>query len=359
MIAIAPGGRIGVLGGGQLGRMLALAAARLGYRVHVFAPDAADGPAGQVAAARTAAAYDDARALQSFAAAVDVVTFEFENVPAAALEALAAVVPVRPSPRALAVTQDRLVEKRFVQDAGVAVPPFVQVDGPGDLAPAAETTGLPAVLKTRRFGYDGKGQAKLAALPDADAAWDAIGAAPAILEAFVPFEREISVVAARGFDGAIACYPPAENRHENHILRTSTAPALLPDETAARAVQIARTLLERLDYVGVLGVELFLEKGGRLLVNELAPRVHNSGHWTMDGAATSQFEQHVRAICGLPLGSPDALARAEMTNLLGDEIDGWAALLAEPNARLHLYGKGEARPGRKMGHVTRLSPLRP
>jgi 5-(carboxyamino)imidazole ribonucleotide synthase len=359
MTAIAPGGRIGVLGAGQLGRMLALAAARLGYRVHIFAPDAADSPAAQVAAVRTTAAYDDAGALRAFAAAVDVVTFEFENVPAAAVETLAAAVPVRPSPRALAVTQDRLVEKRFVQAAGVAVPTFVQVDGPADLTPAAETTGLPAVLKTRRFGYDGKGQAKLASLPDAEAAWQAIGRAPAILEAFVPFEREISVVAARGLDGEIACYPPTENRHENHILRTSIAPALLRDEIAARAAEIARTLLERLDYVGVLGVELFLERGGRLLVNELAPRVHNSGHWTMDGAATSQFEQHVRAICGLPLGSAAALARAEMTNLLGDEIDGWRDILGDPNARLHLYGKAEARPGRKMGHVTRLSPLRP
>ena len=359
MTPLAPGGRIGVLGGGQLGRMLALAAARLGYRVHVYAPDAEDGPAGLVAAARTAADYGDRRALAAFAQSVDVVTFEFENLPVEALEALAALRPVRPSPSALAVTQDRLLEKRFLREAGIAVPAFVQVDGPADFVGAAETTGLPAVLKTRRFGYDGKGQARVMAASELPAAWRAIGEAPAILEAFVPFEREISVVAARGQDGGFACYPPAENRHENHVLRTSVAPASLPPEVAEEAGAIARRLLERLDYVGVLGVEMFLEKGGRLSVNELAPRVHNSGHWTLDGAVTSQFEQHVRAVCGLPLGAPDALARAEMTNLLGDEVEGWRAILAEPGARLHLYGKAEARPGRKMGHVTRLSPLRP
>jgi len=359
MTVVAPGGRIGVLGGGQLGRMLALAAARLGYRVHVFAPDAAGGPAAQVSSAVTVADYADAAALAAFAAGVDVVTFEFENVPVAAAEALAALVPVRPSPRALAIAQDRLAEKGFVRGSGVAVPNFVQVDGPGDFAPAAATTGMPAVLKTRRLGYDGKGQAKVASAAELDAAWTAIGRAPAILEAFVPFERELSVVAARALDGTVACYPVVENRHENHILRTTLAPARLPEETAGAAEDLARRLLQRLDYVGVLGVELFLERGGRLLVNELAPRVHNSGHWTIDAAATSQFEQHVRAICGLPLGSTEALARAEMTNLLGDEVEGWRAILAEPDARLHLYGKAEARPGRKMGHVTRLSPLRP
>jgi len=355
--ALAPGSRIGILGGGQLGRMTALAAARLGYRCHVLAPEA-DSPAGEVAAAWTRADYLDDAALRGFARSVDVVTLEFENVPVAALERLAALVPVRPSPTVLATCQDRLLEKGFLTTAGIATASWAPVHGPADLATAIARTGLPAVLKTARLGYDGKGQALVRDSAAARQAWLELGSVPAILEGFVEFAMEMSVVIARGLDGRCAAYVPVENRHEHHILRTTIAPAPLPEAAAAEAVEIARRIALALDLVGVLGVEMFWTVDRRILVNELAPRPHNSGHWTIDACWTSQFEQQVRAVCGLPLGEPGRFCDAVMTNLLGDEVEAWPALLAEPGARLHLYGKREARPGRKMGHVTRLgAPL--
>ncbi|MDP6708171.1 MAG: 5-(carboxyamino)imidazole ribonucleotide synthase [Alphaproteobacteria bacterium] len=353
--ALAPGGVIGILGGGQLGRMLALAAAPLGYRVHIFCPEA-DSPAAEVSSRATVAPYDDTEALERFAAAVDVVTFEFENIPLETATYLARHRPVRPSPDALGIAQDRLLEKRFVDDIGIPTAVFRAVDDAGDVETALAEVGAPAVLKTRRLGYDGKGQARLAGAADSDQAWESIGRAPAILEAFVAFEREISVVAARGLDGSVAAFDPVENCHVDHILDTTIAPAPIGDETARRAGEIAGRLLTALDYVGVIGVEMFLLPEAELLVNEIAPRVHNSGHWTIEGCRTSQFEQHIRAVCGLPLGPPERLFDAEMKNLLGDAIEAWPEILAEPGAHLHLYGKAEARPGRKMGHVTRLKP---
>jgi 5-(carboxyamino)imidazole ribonucleotide synthase len=357
MTPLPPGSRIGILGGGQLGRMTALAAARLGYRCHILAPEA-QSPAGEVAAAWTQADYLDDTALHAFARAVDVVTLEFENVPVAALDRLAALVPVRPSPAVLATCQDRLAEKAFLAAQGIPTATWAPVHGLGDLESAISRTGLPAVLKTARLGYDGKGQAVVHDLEDARQAWLQLGSAPAILEGFVRFAMEMSVVIARGLDGGSAAYVPVENRHEHHILRTTIAPAALPGPAAAEAVEIARRIAEGLDLVGVLGVEMFWTQEQRILVNELAPRPHNSGHWTIDACWTSQFEQQVRAVCGLPLGEPGRFCDAVMTNLLGDEVNAWPRLLAEPGARLHLYGKREARPGRKMGHVTRLgAPL--
>lgn len=357
MTPLPPGRRIGILGGGQLGRMTALAAARLGYRCHVLAPEA-DSPAGEVAAAWTRADYLDDAALHAFAQSVDVVTLEFENVPAAALERLAALVPVRPSPGVLATCQDRLAEKGFLAAQGIATARWAAVHGPSDLAAAVVRTGLPALLKTARLGYDGKGQALVRDLDEAREAWVRLGAVPMILEGFVSFAMEMSVVIARGLDGGCAAYVPVENRHEHHILRTTIAPAALPEAAAEEAVEIARRIASGLDLVGVLGVEMFWTADRRILVNELAPRPHNSGHWTIDACWTSQFEQQVRAVCGLPLGDSGRFCDAVMTNLLGDEVEAWPTLLAEPGARLHLYGKREARPGRKMGHVTRLgAPL--
>jgi 5-(carboxyamino)imidazole ribonucleotide synthase len=356
---LAPGATIGILGGGQLGRMLAMAAAELGFRVHVFCPDPAS-PAFDVVRQATVADYDDAAALALFADGVDVVTFEFENVPLATAEAIAAMRPLYPDAAALAVTQDRLAEKNFVSGLGIGTARFGPVEDRASLAKAVGMVGRPAVLKTRRFGYDGKGQVMLREGLDLDAAWGLIGRQPAILESFVPFECEVSVVAARGQGGSFAAFDVIENRHEHHILRRSTVPAAVPAETLAEAVAIARRIAEALDYVGVLAVEMFVRReadgGCTVLVNEIAPRVHNSGHWTTEGAATSQFEQHIRAIAGWPLGATDLIAAAEMTNLLGDDAARWRDLAAEPGARLHLYGKAEARPGRKMGHVTRLRP---
>jgi len=354
---IAPGGVIGILGSGQLGRMLALAAAPLGYRCHIYSPEAAS-PAAQVSAAATVADYGDADALEAFARSIDVVTYEFENIPLDTADRLAAQRPLRPGREALRVAQDRLEEKRFVRGAGVATAPFAAVDDDSSLQAALAEIGTPAVLKTRRFGYDGKGQALIAQPDAAAAAWASLGKAPAVLEGFIAFQREISVVAARGLDGEIACFDVVENRHKNHILDVTIAPAPIAPESAAQAQQIARRLLHALDYVGVIGVEMFVLEDGPPLVNEFAPRVHNSGHWTIEGCRTSQFAQHIRAITGLPLGSPERLFDAEMTNLLGEDIAAWPALLAEPGAHLHLYGKAEARPGRKMGHVTRLRPRR-
>ncbi|TVQ57490.1 MAG: 5-(carboxyamino)imidazole ribonucleotide synthase [Rhodobacteraceae bacterium] len=351
---VGPGGTVGILGGGQLGRMLAMAAARMGLKARVYAPEA-DPPAGDVCPA-TRGAWDDAAALAAFAATVDVVTLEFENVPLATLDILAPLVPVRPGRQSLAVAQDRLSEKRFLNAAGVRTAPYAPVEDAGTLAAALEAVGLPAILKTRRLGYDGKGQVRLTTAADAPDALAALGGQPAILEGVAPFVRELSVVAARGLDGAIRAYDPVENVHRGGVLRRTTAPAAVDAETAARAVALAETILTGLDHVGVMGVELFHMPDGALLANEIAPRVHNTGHWTLEACAVDQFAQHLRAVCGWPLGDPARHADATMENLLGDEADDWRRLAAAPGAALHLYGKGEARPGRKMGHVTRLRP---
>jgi 5-(carboxyamino)imidazole ribonucleotide synthase len=355
---IRPGETLGILGGGQLGRMLALAAARLGLKVHIYTPDA-DSPAAVVAGACTVAAYEDEAALAAFARGVDVVTFEFESIPARAAEVVAAVAKLRPSALALATTQDRLAEKDFLNGLGLPTAPYRAVDSLPSLEAALADLGRPAVLKTRRFGYDGKGQAMIRPSTGAADALAAIASAPAILEGFVPFAREVSVVAARAVDGAFAAFDPCDNEHRDHILSLTRVPAGIASATADAALDMARAIADALDYVGVLAVEMFLvEDGGgeRLVVNEIAPRVHNSGHWTVEGARTSQFEQHVRAICGWPLGATDRLGRIEMTNLIGADIDAWETILADPHAALHLYGKSEARPGRKMGHVTRVFP---
>jgi 5-(carboxyamino)imidazole ribonucleotide synthase len=355
---LSPGATIGVLGAGQLARMLALAAARLGLGTHVFAPSAEE-PAFDVCAARTIARYDDPEALDAFARSVDVVTYEFENVPAATAEFLEARTPVRPNPRALALTQDRLVEKEFMQALGIETARFADVPDAGALARAVAKLGRPSILKTRRFGYDGKGQVAIKGGGDLGALFRALGGAPCILEGFVDFAKEVSVVAARGVDGEFRAYDISENRHENHILTETTAPAEVLPETAARAQEIARRIAEAEDYVGVLAVELFLvkeKKGERLIVNEIAPRVHNSGHWTLDGAMTSQFEQHIRAVVGWPLGSTARHGRVVMRNLIGAEAERWREIAQEDGACLHLYGKREVRAGRKMGHVTWVEP---
>ena len=355
---LPPGSMIGVLGGGQLGRMLTLAAARLGFDVTILEPEP-DSPASRVAARTLEAPYDDREALMTLAATCDVVTFEFENVPAAVvdqLERLGAL--AAPGKRPLAVAQDRVSEKAFFQDLGVATADFAAIAGPDDIAAAMPRLGGRALLKTRREGYDGKGQTWVEGADDAQAAWTRIGGKPAILEAKVSFVRELSVIAARGRTGEVACYPVGENHHLNGVLRTTTAPARLSASTRAEAEAIARKTLEALDYVGVIGVEQFELADGSLRVNEFAPRVHNSGHWTLDGCEVDQFEQHVRAVAGWPLGKTEALAQVEMTNLLGFEADDWQALAAEPDARVWLYGKREARDGRKMGHVNRLKPLK-
>ena len=351
---LKPGATIGILGGGQLARMMALAAAPLGLKCHVYAPEG-DNPAFDVAAAATEADYTDEAALARFAAAIDVVTYEFENVPARTAEVLAAHRPVHPNPRALAITQDRLTEKSFVRDLGLPVPDFRAVGTLADLEEAAAAMGGFGVLKTRRFGYDGKGQAMIrpeTALADA---WDAVGKAPSILEAFVPFERECSVIAARSAQGESAVYEVCENAHRHHILSRTTLPAAVSPALGHEAMLMAERIAAALDYVGTIAVELFVA-GDRLLVNEIAPRVHNSGHWTIEGADTSQFENHIRAVAGWPLGSTRRRGRIVMDNLVGDEADRWEALLAERGAHLHLYGKAESRPGRKMGHVTRVLP---
>lgn len=353
---IPPGATIGVLGGGQLGRMLALAAGRLGYRVHVFAPER-DNPTEQVAAAATHAAYDDTAALTAFARACDVVTYEFENVPVSAAETIAGLTPVRPGPNWLRVAQDRRREKAFVREAGAETATYVAIEQESDLTAAG--LPLPGILKTAQSGYDGKGQIRVADAADLAAAWRALGQVPCVLEALVPFEREVSVIVARGLDGEVACFPTVENRHENHILAETIAPADIPPAVAAQAQALAESIARHGDLVGLIAVEMFLLADGRLLVNELAPRPHNSGHWTMDACATSQFEQCLRAICGLPLGSTAVLAPARMRNLLGAQVDDWQRYLADPTARLHLYGKGEARAGRKMGHVNFISPTKP
>jgi 5-(carboxyamino)imidazole ribonucleotide synthase len=356
---ILPGSTIGVLGGGQLGRMFAIAARRLGYRVHTLAPED-DTPTGQIADVEINAAYDDLDAVRAFAKGVDVVTFEFENVTAAATAAAEELAVVRPSGRALFIAQHRIREKSFLAGRGLPVTPFAPVRSEDDLRAAVVEVGCPAVLKTASFGYDGKGQLTVATPGDAPAAWEALGRQEAILEAFIDLDREISVVAARSVDGAVAHFDPVENGHRHHILDISVAPAAVSPETAAEAVEATRAVLEALDYVGVLCVEFFVARDGRLFINELAPRPHNSGHLTFDACRTSQFEQQLRAICGLPLGSPELLQPAAMANLLGDLwSDGepnWSAALALSEVKLHLYGKGMPRPGRKMGHLTAMAP---
>ncbi len=352
--ALAPGGTIGILGGGQLGRMLAIAAARLGLKAHIFEPGP-NPPAGDVAAAVTTAAYGDTGALARFADNVDVVTFEFENVPALAAETLLAHAPVRPNPWALQISQDRVTEKSFIEGLGIAVAPWRAVGNLKDLKAALAEIGTPSVLKTRRLGYDGKGQVRIVDAGGAEAAWDEIAGAASVLEGFVQFEREISLIGARGLSGEVVCYDPGENVHRDGILHTTTIPAEITPATRMDAVLIAGKLLNALDYVGVMAVELFQAADGKLLVNEIAPRVHNSGHWTLEGCVVDQFQQHIRAVAGWPLGDGSRHSDAVMTNLIGDEAGDWQKLAASGDG-LHLYGKAEARPGRKMGHVTQISP---
>jgi 5-(carboxyamino)imidazole ribonucleotide synthase len=352
---IAPGAALGVLGGGQLGRMFAIAACRMGYRVHVFAPDG-DSPSGQIADLEVTAPYTDLDALRTFARGVEVVTFEFENVPIDAIDAVEALAPVRPSGQALHTAQQRVREKAFLADHGIPTAPFASAVTLDELWDAVARIGTPAVIKTAAFGYDGKGQHKVASPADVEHIWTAIGHQEAVVEKFVSLQAEISIVAARGGDGRVALYPAFENRHRNHILDLTTVPAAIAPALASQAAEITRTILEELQYVGVLCVEFFLSTDNELLVNELAPRPHNSGHLTFDVAVTSQFEQQVRAVCGLPLGSPDIPRPAAMVNLLGDLwVDGepnWAAACRFNDVKLHLYGKTDPRPGRKMGHIT-------
>jgi 5-(carboxyamino)imidazole ribonucleotide synthase len=355
--SLGPDATIGILGGGQLGRMLALAAARLGFKCHVLCPDPRS-PAFDVVRRVTEADYSDMAALDRFASDVDVVTYEFENVPAETATFLSARKPVLPDPKVLATTQDRLVEKHFVRSLGIATAPFAAVDSGDGLAAALAAIGKPAVLKTRRFGYDGKGQMMIRGEVD-PSAFDELGGQPQILEAFVPFEREISVVAARGADGRVVTFDVTENEHQDHILKTSRVPAAVTPAVAGEARRIAETIATAFSYVGVLAVEMFVVKDGTghaVLVNEIAPRVHNSGHWTIDGASVSQFEQHIRAVAGLPLGTPVRRGRIEMTNLLGADVEDYRGYLSEPDTAVHLYGKTGVRPGRKMGHVTKVFP---
>ncbi|WP_284261392.1 5-(carboxyamino)imidazole ribonucleotide synthase [Roseicyclus amphidinii] len=349
---LPPGATIGILGGGQLGRMLAMAAARLGYRCHIYEPGAA--PAADVAHAWTKAPYEDLDALRAFAQTCDLITYEFENIPAPSLDVLAETTPLFPDRRALETSQDRLTEKSFLAGLGLATAPFAPVDTAADLPTALATTCTPAILKTRRFGYDGKGQARVMTPDEAEAALATLQGAPAIAEGFVRFSREISVIAARGRDGTVAAYDPGENVHRDGILATTTVPAPLPLLQRTDAVLIASRILNALDYVGVMGVELFVTPQG-LVVNEIAPRVHNSGHWTQAGCAVDQFEQHIRAIAGWPLGNGERHANVVMENLIGDDVTRAPALAAEPGVQVHLYGKAETRPGRKMGHVNRVT----
>ncbi|MBM1690194.1 5-(carboxyamino)imidazole ribonucleotide synthase [Sulfitobacter geojensis] len=350
---LALGSTIGILGGGQLGRMLSVAAARLGFKTHIFEPGA-NPPAGHVADAVTTASYEDADALRSFAAACDVVTFEFENVPTAALDLIEAQVPIRPGREALRISQDRLTEKEFLQGLGLTVAPFADVSDAAAMATAVGKIGAPSILKTRRFGYDGKGQARLRTPDDADQAFADMNGAPAVLEGFVDFTHEVSVIAARSPAGDVACYDPGENVHRDGILHSTTVPANLTSSQRMDAVLLAAKVLNALDYVGVLGVELFVTRQG-LIVNEIAPRVHNSGHWTQNGCTVDQFEQHIRAITGWPLGDGSRHADVVMENLIGDDMDRVPALAAEKDTALHLYGKAEVKAGRKMGHVNRIT----
>ena len=357
-VKLEPGDTIGILGGGQLGRMLAMAAARLGLKCQVFSPDP-DSPAFDVVQHATCAEFADVEALELFANDVDVITYEFENVPSATALVLAARRPVLPSQKILETTQDRLIEKDFITKLGIGTADYADVSSVETLRAAIAHIGLPAVIKTRRFGYDGKGQAMVREGDDIDQVWEELGTKSAILEAFVPFEREISVIAARSSDGQVECFDVTENEHRDHILKISRAPAAIPAQLAAQARSIAEKIAHALNYVGVLGVEMFVvagKDGPTVLVNEIAPRVHNSGHWTLDGASISQFEQHIRAIAGWPLGKPIRHGAVTMTNLIGDDILSYEEWLTVPGATVHLYGKGPPRPGRKMGHVTEVVP---
>ena len=353
---ISPGNVIGILGGGQLGRMTALAAARLGYRCHIFAPEGG-GPAAQVSASETIAAYDDLAALDRFAATIDVATFEFENVPVASVEHLLQSVPVRPGAKSLAAAQDRLVEKNFLRGIGIPTVPFQEVRNGAALAASLQELGAPAVLKTAQLGYDGKGQVLVRLDSDPDETFQQMGADRGVLEKWIDFRMEISVIVARGLDGKMVAFDPAENRHANHILDQSIAPARISTKIATEARGLAEKIATALDLFGLLAVEMFVTQEDTILINEIAPRPHNSGHWTMDACRSCQFEQFVRAICGQPLGSPDRYADAVMTNLIGDQVNGWPTILGDPDLHLHLYGKDKARAGRKMGHVNRTYPL--
>ncbi|WP_170466719.1 5-(carboxyamino)imidazole ribonucleotide synthase [Ruegeria arenilitoris] len=351
--ALKPGATIGILGGGQLGRMLSVAAARLGFVTHIYEPGA-NPPAGQVADRVTTAAYDDADALKAFAQSVDVITYEFENIPTEALDLLEAHRPIRPGREALRVSQDRLTEKTFLQGLGLKTAPFEDITDLDSLKAAIDQIGTPAILKTRRFGYDGKGQARLRSPEDAEAALSDMAGAPAILEGFVDFSHEVSVIAARGVDGQVACFDPGENVHRDGILHTTTVPARLAPAQRTDAVLLAANILNALDYVGVMGVELFVTPQG-LIVNEIAPRVHNSGHWTQNGCAVDQFEQHIRAVAGWPLGDGQRHSDVVMENLIGDDMSRVPDLARERDVALHLYGKAEVKAGRKMGHFNRIS----
>lgn len=352
--ALKIGSVIGILGGGQLGRMLSVAASRLGYRTHIFEPGA-NPPAGHVADQETTASYEDEAALVAFAQSVDVITYEFENIPTSALDILEAHRPIRPGREALRVSQDRITEKEYLSELGLKVAPFAQVDTDEDLKAALADIGTPSILKTRRFGYDGKGQARMNSEADADAALSDLAGAPSVLEGFVNFSHEVSVIAARGTDGQVACFDPGENVHVGGILRTTTVPARLPGSMRMDAVLIASKILNALDYVGVMGVELFVTAEG-LVVNEIAPRVHNSGHWTQNGCTVDQFEQHIRAVVGLPLGNGERHSDVVMENLIGDDMDRVPELLNEAHVAVHLYGKSDVKPGRKMGHINRVKP---
>ena len=354
---LAPGSTIGVLGGGQLGRMLAMAAARLGFDVVILTPEA-DAPASRVAAKTIVAPYEDRSALQALADACQAITVEFENVPAAALETLAELgSEVAPPARALAFAQDRFEEKRFLNEIGLPTVAYAAVDSAQDLRRALRDLGSPVLLKTRRGGYDGKGQVWVSGPKEAEAALASLGGRPAIAEAPADFRRELAIIAARARDGEIALFPLTESHHESGVLRRTSAPVVGAERAAAEAERFAATLLDSLAYVGVLGLELFERDDGALLINEFAPRVHNTGHWTLDGCQVDQFEQHIRAVAGWPLGPTEALAHVEMTNLLGDEAEGWRRLAGEPDARLWMYGKDKVAAGRKMGHVNRLRKL--
>jgi 5-(carboxyamino)imidazole ribonucleotide synthase len=357
VLPLEPGLTIGILGGGQLGRMLAEAASRLGFDIAILDPEP-DGPAGRVAAHTIVAAYDDPQGLAALAAIASVVTYEFENVPAAAVARLVAMdVEVAPGATALRVAQDRLAEKAFLNAHGAPTVAFAAADTPDAAVAAVEQLGAPTLMKTRREGYDGKGQRWVEHAADAAKTFAELGGAPVILEAPADFVRELSVIAARGRDGSLAVYPLAENHHEGGILRRSMAPAEVSQALADQAERIAARVLAGLDYVGVIGIELFEMRDGTLLVNEIAPRVHNTGHWTQDGCEVDQFEQHIRAVAGWPLAPTHPTARVEMLNLLGAEVNDWPRFAAEPETRLHLYGKREPKPGRKMGHVNRVKPL--
>ncbi|MGD9919224.1 MAG: 5-(carboxyamino)imidazole ribonucleotide synthase [Paenirhodobacter sp.] len=349
---LPPGSTIGILGGGQLGRMLSVAASRLGLKCHIFEPGSAP-PAGHVSEKVYTASYEDEAALRAFAAGVDVVTYEFENIPTSALDLLESLRPIRPGRRALAISQDRILEKSFLNEIGLATAPWAEVSDAASLDAAIAQIGTPGILKTTRLGYDGKGQARIMTPDDAPEALAAMAGATAVLEGFVEFSAEISVIAARGLDGAVACFDPGENVHKSGILHTTTVPARISPNLRSDAVLIAARILNALDYVGVLGVELFVTPGG-LLVNEIAPRVHNSGHWTQAGCTVDQFEQHIRAVAGWPLGDGSRYADVEMLNLIGADVEQVPALAKQPRTQIHLYGKAEAKPGRKMGHVNRV-----